>query len=293
MNIKEVIDMLWSNSLEDNVNIIKKKINLIKPLAQFDSDHPCIFVLSTGRAGTKTLSALLNSSPEYTVYHEPKPKLYRLGKAYYEQKKSSVEEQLFQEAFSLARSLLFESSLKIGCGYIETSPQVTFLAKIVHDLMPSSKFIHLVRDPREVVRSGMRRNWFNNPEYDQNRITPIRDSVCQIDWENSTEFEKNVWLWAETNAWIMNFISNIKSERVIRIFSNDLFNAKDDAINNLFDFIKREKPSSKHIDNVIMKKLNSQQKGEFPVSEKWSTDMNQKLQKIAGGTIKALGFNIN
>lgn len=290
MKFKEIGDMLWRNSLEENYQAFKKKLGKIDPLTDFDSEHPCVFVLSTGRVGTQTLAALLGLSDKYSVYHEPSPKLYRLGKKYYELTNSEENEMLFREAFILARSQLFEKALKLGCGYIETSPQVTFMARVIHDLFPASKFIHLVRDPREVVRSGMRRNWFNNPEYDENRINLKSHSICQIDWGKATDLEKNIWLWTETNDWIMNFTRTINSDRHIRIHSTDLFNADVDAMNFLFQFIKRKAPSYNDITRVVMKKLNSQEKGDFPASEKWTADMNSSLQVIAGETIKALGF---
>ena len=40
------------------VSRLYKKISAYSPLTAFDDTHPCVFVLSTGRVGTKTLASL-------------------------------------------------------------------------------------------------------------------------------------------------------------------------------------------------------------------------------------------
>lgn len=292
MNVKEIGSMLWKNSLQANYEIIKRKLGFSKPIMSFGQQHPCVFVLSTGRVGTETVSALLGLSREYVVFHEPEPKLYKLGKQCYELQNPEVQQVLIQEAFLLARSQLLERALQLGCGYIETSPQVTFLARIIRDLMPYSKFIHLFRDPREVVRSGMRRNWFNNSENDVSRIAPIGHSSCQINWDSATELEKNIWLWAETNNWIMDFEKEVSTDRFVRINSNDLFNANENTIKSLFSFVNREPPPFSQIDKIMSQKLNRQKRGDFPSPQEWSAEMNNSLQSLAGSTIKSLGLKL-
>lgn len=44
---------------------------------------PCVFVLSTGRVGSKTLSALIGPAANVFAYHEPEPNLYGLSKLAY------------------------------------------------------------------------------------------------------------------------------------------------------------------------------------------------------------------
>jgi len=291
MNFKEIGYMLWQQSLKENCNAIRKKLKLITPLEGFDSEHPCIFVLSTGRVGTETLSALSKLASEYSVYHEPVPKIYRLGKLSYELNTNDVIESLLTESFFTTRSVLFANALNKGCGYIETSPQVTFFAKIISKSMPNSKFIHLIRSPRDVVRSGMRRKWFNNEEYDGNRIQPTESSAIEIDWEKASDFEKIIWLWAETNNWITKFSENISSDRFIVLQSEAMFDGSKETLYRLFSFLNRKIPRDRLVRKVLHRKLNRQKVGEFPQSSEWTAEMDDKLLKIAGSVMKYHGYS--
>ncbi len=164
----------------------------------FDEKKPCIFVLSTGRVGSETLSALLALNSNIVSFHEPKPSLYKMSKVSYENNNPACA-NVIDAAFLSLRSDLFQYALKQSKGYIETSPQVTFLAPAIYRVMPNAKFIHLVRHPADVVRSGMRRKWYAGNSADTTRIVPGRSCAFTKNWSKLSSFTKNVWLWAETN----------------------------------------------------------------------------------------------
>lgn len=257
-----------------------------------DSPEPFVFVLSTGRTGTKTLAALLALAKNVFVYHEPRPLLYGLSKLSYEYSNDDVVSKVLREAFFTVRKQMFDYSLDCNRGYIETSPQVTFMAPIILALIPNVRFIHLIRDPRMVVRSGMRRGWYSGHPADRTRIVPRSGSAADRIWAKWTPFQKNLWLWEETNCWINEFIEDLSSDQYMSIYSEDLFDGRKDIIEELYHFIQSPVPTENKINRVLSEKLNAQSIGTFPESSEWTNEMNNDLLEIAGSIVKNTRYSL-
>lgn len=254
---------------------VRRRINL------FDKDHPCVFVLSTGRVGTETLSALLNLSPNLLSLHEPHPLLFKMSKRAYQEDMLDGE-GIWDDALLSLRTDLFESALSCGVGYAETSPQATFLAPAIYRAIPSAKFIHLVRHPANVVRSGMRRSWYAGHPSDENRITPRKDSETYKKWLDMVPLAKISWLWAETNHWIFEFTKTLPDEKYLFLKSEDIFNGNKETLKRLFSFCSSELPEENKIQKKLSKIYNKSKVGNFPTFEKWSTDDVDLLKCHAG-----------
>jgi len=259
-------------------------------LQEFSDEYPCVFVLSTGRTGTQTLSALLDLVGNVFAYHEPRPKLYGLSELSYRYSDDSHMHEVLREAFLVARRELMDYSLHCGKGYVETSPQATFLAPVILEAVPSVRFIHLMRDPRYVVRSAMRRGWYQGDEVDRAVITPRPDSELSQRWECYTAFQKNLWLWAETNRWIHRFSSGLPPERRLLVHSEHVFTAREETMERLFAFVRSPTPPRRRIMRLLEKKLNAQITGSFPEPSGWSDAMRSELSAIAGRTAQILGY---
>ncbi|HEX2698244.1 MAG TPA: sulfotransferase [Anaerolineales bacterium] len=188
---------------------------------------------------------------------------------------------------------LLAYSLDCNRGYVETSPQATFLAPLISTIIPEVRFIYLVRDPREVVRSGMRRRWFNGNPADGTRISPLMDSPIRREWETYTAFQKNLWLWAESNRWILRFLSSFPQERQLFLRSEDVFSADKDVLASLFTFIHASLPPITKVNRLLDQKLNAQQSGEFPDVSAWTREMYKDLIKIAGEVAGVLGYDLH
>lgn len=249
-----------------------------------------VFTLSTGRVGTETLAALLELTREFFTYHEPTPKLYKLSQLAYENEKDPLAKKILTSAFLSTREELLEYSLTCGRGYIETSPQVTFLAPMILDALPNARFIHLIRDPREVIRSGMRRKWFDGHPYDKTRITPKLGSSEFKKWIQYTPFQKNIWLWAETNMWIADFLQQIPDSQKFFLRSEDLFSLNANEVKRLFDFIGAPVPPKNKLRSILSRKLNAQTSGAFPSTTEWTQEAQEDLRNIAAAALEKFGY---
>jgi len=291
VKLVSLIDLLLDTPPRKVYQALLKRILAKDSLTEFNDTQPCIFVLSTGRVGSMTLAALLNYTDNLISWHEPKPILYPASKAAY-QSLSDIHTDAWNKVFMCLRKERFDNSLKLGRGYVETSPQATFLAPVIAKAISNVKFIYLVRHPAAVIRSGMRRNWYAGHQADENRITPRLDSDLYGQWQEMTQFQKNAWLWAETNRWILEFLVTIPDNRKFTLHSEDLYLGQLPALSALFEFCGSTMPCSKKIEKVLSLKMNNQKIGEYPEFEKWSPEELKQLQLIIGNLANRLGYEL-
>lgn len=260
----------------------------------FSFQRPCLFVLSTGRTGTQTLASLLNLADNVFAYHEPEPKLYGLGNCFYKNlsfcRENPTAASIFKEAFLTARRQLLSYSIKFQKGYIETSPQVTFLAPVISALIPKAKFIHCVRDPRAVIRSGMRRNWYRGNVNDRFRIIPDETIDVSQQWSTYTPLQKNAWLWAETHRNIEAFLCEIDESQRILIHSEKIFSNEPETIHRLFKFIDASPPPYSKVERILNKRLNNQVHGNFPPIHQWEDNMLETVKPFINELALGYGY---
>lgn len=259
-------------------------------LQAFDNEHPCVYVLSTGRAGTRTLGAFFGLADNVFAYHGLAPTLYALSRLAYELGGDAGTRHLLKDAFLEARSPILDHSLRCGKGYIETGPQATFLGPVIADAVPGVRFIHLVRDPRDVVRSAMRRNWYRGHPNDKTRIVPLRGSDTARQWESYSVFRKNLWLWQETNSWVARVCAGLPPDRLLLVHAEDLFQGKAETIAELMNFVGAPSPAAGDVTRVLAKRLNAQKTGVFPEPSLWPEEMRRDVAEIAGPMARVLGY---
>jgi hypothetical protein len=296
MNIRNLKNEFWNSTPQVLFHMARKKILRSKPIDSFHESKPCVFVLSTGRVGSETLAHLAGLAENMFSYHEPLPKLFALSKLAYELSNkimADIElEKVFAEAFVTSRRNLIEDSLFCGRGYIETGPDPTFLAPIIFKAIPEVRFIHLVRDPEKVVQSGLLRHWYDGHGMDYSRIVPDPSSIFGKAWVNYSPYEKNLWLWAETNRWIQDFSQSISPEKYLLLHSEDVFRGHEVATEQFYGYLSSKKPSKRKINSVLRKRLNSQAKGTSALPQRDFSSADKNLQKFVAEIANKLDCKI-
>jgi hypothetical protein len=187
---------------------------------QVHAESMPVFVLSTGRCGTRLLSNIIGLDPQYIIAHQPSPELsYMAGYVYHESKSKSNNSKMIADA---CRYETIRDAWLTKKTYVETNNRITFFAPQLAEIYPQSKFIHLQRDVLDFVTSGYSRNWYTYEKiYDEGRITP--HPLDNIPWEEFSQVQKITWLWIETNRFIRNFMLNVSADRKFHISSSDLY----------------------------------------------------------------------
>lgn len=286
----KVAKLIFESSPRQSYHFLRRKLLKQERLGDFDENRPCVFVLSTGRVGTQTLAALFDEAPNVIAHHEPQPELFGLSKLSYKHSDNKLMYEVLGEAFLTARRELLDYSLDCHKGYIETSPQGTFLAPVILETLSNVRFIHMVREPQSVITSGMRRKWYDGHPYDNTRIVPRPESPMSREWNTLDAFKKNVWLWTETNRWILEFLSRLPDTQKLLVHAEDVFSGDEHTMGKLFALMGASSPPKRKVLRVLGKKLNVQKRGAFPEPYTWSEAMRSDLRAIAGKTAKDLGY---
>ena len=251
----------------------------------------CLFVLSTGRVGTVTLTHLLNLSENVFALHEPGPQFRKASRRAYEGALSGEENDEFFREFCGTR---VRSLLRATTGsriYAETANRLTFLAPVLAERLPKSRFIHLFRDPAAVVRSGMRREWYQNHPWDAQRIEPRADDRWAAEWNSWGAFEKCCWFWSSINEFCLDFAERLRPERVLPLSTEALFAPDGEAARKLFEWLGVEAGSPDEIRRAVGTRYNAQHGNDFPALSDWTNEQKSVFARIVGPVARRLGYD--
>jgi hypothetical protein len=251
----------------------------------------CLFILSTGRVGTTTIVNLLNLSRRIQAFHEPEPRLLMEGKVAYDD--LDIRWPVYKKVFTEARCEPL-GRCAVRRKYYAEAALYPALGPLIADLLPRSRFIHLYRHPGDVVRSGMRRGWYQNHPWDQYRVEPVRDTPVRAAWDTEWDaFAKVCWYWHRINECLLEFTGGLSADRVLRLRFEDFTNPEATGWRKVFDFIDVEAPDEAQVRAVLGERANEQSSGEFPRFSEWSSEQHDTLERIAGVTMRRLGYDRN
>lgn len=157
-----------------------------------------IYVVGTGRCGTKSIANLLNG------VHEPKPRIVVEANDYFNGDRHSfaVLAQKLRKRAMLPTTLISDN---------KQSLVIPLLAKID----PSAHFVVLFREPIASIASFIGRHWYRRPSiWETNRLRPWNG--FPMNWSQTM---KCAWLWRETYRRI---ISTVQDESVEFIETREL-----------------------------------------------------------------------
>ena len=233
-----------------------------------------VFVLSTGRCGTKWLSELLLQDENMRVNHHDFPELRRHSRLAFE----SYQETplLFNEVLRATRDEYLLDAHMQNKIYIETNPKISFFCHAILSVYPQAKFVHLYRHPGDFVRSGLRRGWYSGIYDDISRPT-LHEAER---WQSMTSVEKIAWLWNVTNQFIEDFRTTLPAaENCLQISAEDMFTDVE-TTRKLCSFIGAKIPASS-IQKHQKKTVNQQRFGNKPQYASWESEEKDQLRKYA------------
>lgn len=247
-------------------------------------DASPVFILSTGRAGSKFLAVLLDQSENVTAYHEPRPTLeYFSDYAFHHQE----EEEILSKMIDAAR---MESILEVFIKdkiYVESNQCMTFFAPVVAKLFKKAKFVHVVRHPGDFVRSAIRKGWHKNDSIWESGRVKMAD---KNQWSKMDQIEKLSWVWYITNRFIEEFKSGMEEDRIYGCKLEELSENKE-KIKELLQFVGARDTQWEKIKVLQKEGVNKFRIGpneppnmkktyNFPVYTEWNNDMKKKLKSI-------------
>jgi len=163
-----------------------------------------LFVLSTGRSGTKTIAENLSYFPGCVVQHEVNPKLLSEVSGYL---KGTVTHSELVELLRETRSVD-----RIGGTYLsgESNQRLSFCIDAINEAFLNSRYLWLIRDGREVVTSMHHRHWYDSNEdviREKSLLKWANTRICadqvgemsSSEWSALGAFGRCCWYWSYTN----------------------------------------------------------------------------------------------
>lgn len=268
-------DMRWLKHREQKKTVIR--------------EMRALFILSTGRTGSKMLAELLNLSDRITAVHELKPRLFGLRKDVYDSGRFD-DPAIVNEILSGERLKVYWKAAREGNVLVDSSPFLSFFAPALEVTFPHSRFLFMHRRPREFVRSGMRRGWYCDHPNDSVRLIPKPDSEEYEIWEAWTQFEKICWLWKEYNSVCLNLYDGLPDSRKLILPCADFWGEPIKSTEKIIQLLNLPMIPEEMVLNRMENPVNAQVTGAFPEREKWKESYHQQLKQIAGEIMERLGY---
>ena len=250
-----------------------------------------VWVLSTGRTGTNTMTELLKLAPGIDAFHEPAPELFQFSYDYF---MNQIDRREARKSLIYLRDELVFRSVRDGFIYVETNNRVAYIADLLLQLYPNSKFIHVYRNPYDFIRSGMRRHYYSGHMRDYARVHPSESDLSYDDWPNFSDLQKVAWNWKTVNRHCLRFMEKIPDEQKMSFSSESFFEAQPSLTKRLFDFIgpSNYHPPSNDIRGVMGQKHNAQTKGRFSKPTDWNDHKIEQVNKIVAPVAKKLSYEL-
>lgn len=241
------------------------------------------FCLSTGRCGTKTLAYLLKTATNARVYHHPRPYLV-------EETLAAYQDEIDQsQVFWQARGNAIRDAWKDGLVFGETDHNMTAFAEAIDEEVEEAKYIVLVRNPWDFVRSGMRRQYYKDHPWDVGRLRPSPGHPDYDAWHRMTRFEKVCWLWKETYRRIGAFVEELPADKYRIVQFESLINDKQKTA-ELFDFLRLRGFDDQAVQAILGRKLNRQKQGTYERPIEWAKEKHNALWALCQPVIEKLSL---
>lgn len=212
-----------------------------------------IFVVGSGRCGTRLIYRLLEGTEGVTVYHEYCCEIIQKAACLYSMGISKPQiDEIYLSAIHYCKDNI----------WIDCSNKTSWIIDILSSVFPNAKFLWLVRDGRKVVSSFYHK--LSNEIYDDYAVSTLwkwinkQESICpplekRYWWNiygektvNQTQFERICEHWKTSNRVIEDLLlHNVPDEQQMTVRLEDLISSKRVLIDTL-GFLGVQYDSEKH-----------------------------------------------
>jgi hypothetical protein len=204
-------------------------------------------IASSGRCGTLAICNGLSNFSDYSVMHEPEPRL--LEEAYLKHQNLDYRTDTFNNKIKYLQDR--------QSGNYGESFRAPNLLEEINFYVPSIKFLVIIRDPLEYILSSHYKRVFQKDDtWDRMRLIPLDKS---LDFISLSLSEKLCWHWATINHYLLDFVES-KKGKVKLLILGDL----NKQIKQIADYLEINILAPKPLDEFLSLKPNSSNNKEFP-----------------------------
>jgi hypothetical protein len=261
-----------------------------------------IFVVGSGRSGTRTIYKLLSGIPGIEIYHEfvcthvqPLAALYFMNRI--------SKDALKRELMNLHGSAINYSQ---DDRWVDCSNKLSWIIEPLYELFPKAKFIHLVRDGRKVANSFFHK--LNDEMYDDRSVQILQDWLSNKNgllmpppekkyWWNIPQqgqpfaeefprfdqFQRACYQWREANRVILESLKNVHKDQQLFVRLEDLIQDRN-VLKDLLAFFGLE------YEEHFYEYLQTPQNVIFPMDFRLTEAQKQQFKEIAWDMMEQLGY---
>lgn len=259
------------------------RINLLP--AQDWSHIEKVFIVSTGRTGTQFLARFLERFDSVYSVHEPHPDFVELGVDYAAGR--GTKEEAVRTMDRGRRAICKDVKRKGKDIYVESNNRVFSMVPLLEEVFGPLKIVHVVRDGRDYVRSGMSRDWwYSDKDWNPRmKASYFKDDIYRDRWETMSKFEKICWRWQKKDGLIYEGVKGRKDSVTVKF--EDIFGEGHKGIYDICRYIGLPKGEvERNIRTMMDRKVNETKAFEMPGWKEWDEDRIRTFDEIAGEHMK-------
>lgn len=255
-------------------------------------------IVSTGRTGTVALSRILAGyHPAVVALHEPAfSRMLRLAGNLY------VAGQLSRrQVVRLLRLTVGRRARGADAPlYIEASPLLrTVLVPLVEDVLPRSRIVHVVRDPRDYVRSYINHGIFHGIKGLAARAVPYAvlkpehlERAPARRWHEMSPVEAIAWRWQTLNGLIEDAGRALQlGSSYRRVRFEDLFHGDDPAeLAHLCEWLGLD--PARMPEGARAEPANASRRRVMPDRAEWPEEWHAVVERSCGSLMTRYGYSL-
>lgn len=265
-------------------------------------DLPVRFIVSTGRTGTKFLANFFNDFlPKTVSLHEPEPDLLPMA---IDRARGEIDGDRVKQRLRIGRKLLLRKAMDAGAStYLEANNRFFSIVPELLELFSDCRIVHIVRDGRDYVRSGMSRDkpWCDYYYGAEDQIanndlrlkaTMFPDDPFNDEWDQLSAFEKTAWGWVRKDQIIKE--SARSHDGVLTVRFEEIFDDEEfEGLQRLYSFLELDDEldlSRPEIQQRLNQPENVSGDYRIPHWRDWSEDRTESFDRIAGEHMREYGY---
>jgi hypothetical protein len=267
------------------------------------TDTRLVFILGSGRSGTKMAAKLFAGVEHIEAHHEYVRDCYQREAALYFM-------GLLDKAAMAARLKDIYGAAAYwspAADFIDSSNKLSWVADVLVEAFPEARFVHLARDGRKVASSFFHKlgghvygdrgvaalqSWLAAPDQpmppppeDFWWVIPQKGQPFHAEFPRFDQFQRCCYQWAESNRAIMDALEAVPVERKLSLKLEEL-TASPDEVERLLSFV--DVP----FDESFVQVLQKPQHVYVPLDYPLTPDQQRQFAEIGGPMMRRLGYDL-
>jgi len=171
--------------------------------------------------------------------------------------------------------------------YVESNPYLSGFIEVLGEVFEGACVVHVVRDPRTYVRSGVNFGAFRGMKKLAAEWWPNWFPKAE-NWGKLDAIERLAWFWSLVNSYL-NRGEEIYGERYLRTGFEELFASDVDGLERLTDWMGLARSSALR-EEAGKERINASRVQELPSWDNWPASDQQKVMKHCAGLMRMYGY---